>query len=95
MLSAKKETANAVSFPYIGFAGDLLSQSLIRLSHFLEDASVLLGNDGTDDQQSGNHQHHSDSQVDDHILDQTGQDEADEGHTGHGQGIGDLGEHVV
>ena len=29
---------------------------LVGLSHFLEDASVLLGNDGTDDQQSGDHQ---------------------------------------
>ena len=41
------------------------------------------------------HQGHSDQQVDKHVLDQTGQDEADEGHCGHGQGVGQLGEHVV
>ena len=34
-------------------------------------------------------------QADDHVLDQTGQNEADEGHTGQSQSIGDLGEHVV
>ena len=56
------------------------SHSLVGLSHFLEDASVLLGNDGTDDQQSGNHQDAGNDQADDHVLDQTGQNEADEGH---------------
>ena len=31
-----------------------------------------------DDQQSTDHQHHSDQQVDKHVLDQAGQDDADE-----------------
>ena len=61
MLSKQKKRRQTPSlFHILGSQGTLLSQSLIRLSHFLEDASVLLGNDGTDDQQSGDHQHHSD-----------------------------------
>ena len=34
----------------------LLGKSLVGLGHFLENASVLLGNDGADDQQSTDHQ---------------------------------------
>ena len=66
----------------------LLGKSLVGFGHFGEDAGVLLGNDGADDQQRTDHQGHSDQQVDKHVLDQAGQDEADEGHCGHGQRIG-------
>ena len=56
---------------------------------------MLLGHDGPDDQQGGDHQRRRDDEADDHVLDQAGQDEADEGNAGHGQRIGDLGEHMV
>ena len=66
----------------------LVCQNLVGLGHFLEDASVLLGNDSLDDQQGGDHQSNGDDQADHHVLDQAGQDEADEGHTGDGQSVG-------
>ena len=48
----------------------LLGKSLVGFGHFGEDAGVLLGNDGADDQQRTDHQGHSDQQVDKHVLDQ-------------------------
>ena len=42
----------------------LLGKSLVGFGHFGEDAGVLLGNDGADDQQRTDHQGHSDQQVD-------------------------------
>ena len=73
----------------------LLGQGLVGLGHLLEDALMLLGHDGPDDQQGSDHQRRRDDEADDHVLDQAGQDEADEGNAGHGQRIGDLGEHMV
>ena len=40
---------------------------------------MLLGHDGLDDQQGSHHQHRSDDEADDHVLDQAGQNEADKG----------------
>ena len=65
----------------------LLGKSLVGFGHFGEDAGVLLGNDGADNQQRTDHQGHSDQQVDKHVLDQTGQDEADVLHQTHGKGF--------
>ena len=41
----------------------LLGKSLVGFGHFGEDAGVLLGNDGADDQQRTDHQGHSDQQA--------------------------------
>ena len=56
---------------------------------------MLLGHDRLDDQQGRYHQHAGNDEADDHVLEQTRNDEADKGHASHGQGVGDLGEHMV
>ena len=56
---------------------------------------MLLGHDRLDDQQGRHHQRAGDDEADDHVLDDTGEDEAHERHAGNRQSIGDLGEHVV
>lgn len=73
----------------------LLTHILGSLGHLSEDTSVLLGDDSLDDQQDSDHQDDTDSQADDPVLDQAGQDEHHEGHSNHSQSIGDLSEHVV
>ena len=56
---------------------------------------MLLGGDGLDDQQGGDHQNDGDDHADHSALDQTGNDEADEGNGSHGDTIGQLGRHMV
>ena len=73
----------------------LAVERLVGLGHFGKDTCVLLGGDSLDDQQGGDHQNDGDDHADHSALDDTGNDEADEGNGSHGDTVGDLGGHVV
>lgn len=72
-----------------------LGKSLVSGSHFIKYSRVLLGNNGLDYEQGGDHERDGYGKVEPYVLDKAGQYEADKRHAGYGKCIGQLGKHMV
>ena len=72
-----------------------LGKSLVSGSHFIKYSRVLLGNNGLDYEQGGDHERDGYGKVEPYVLDKAGQYEADKRYSGNGDGIRQLGEHMV